>query len=51
MGEVEETIKGYYDQYLNGIFAKIKPWAYKFEDVSIWRFENAFQIFKFSDCL
>jgi hypothetical protein len=25
MGEVEETIKGYYDQYLNGIFAKIKP--------------------------
>ncbi len=25
MGEVEETIKGYYDQYLTGIFAKIKP--------------------------
>jgi len=25
MGEVEETIKGYYDQYLNGIFSKIKP--------------------------
>ncbi|NJK94684.1 MAG: hypothetical protein HC905_06975 [Bacteroidales bacterium] len=25
LGEVEETIKGYYDQYLNGIFAKIKP--------------------------
>jgi pyrroline-5-carboxylate reductase len=23
--EVEETIKGYYDQYLNGIFNKIKP--------------------------
>lgn len=25
MGEVEETIKGYYDQYLNGIYNKIKP--------------------------
>jgi pyrroline-5-carboxylate reductase len=25
MGEVEETIKGYYDQYLTGIYAKIKP--------------------------
>ena len=25
MGEVEETIKGYYDQYLTGIFNKIKP--------------------------
>ncbi|HET9571291.1 MAG TPA: NAD(P)-binding domain-containing protein [Bacteroidales bacterium] len=25
MGEVEETIKGFYDQYLMGIFAKIKP--------------------------
>lgn len=25
MGEVEETIKAYYDQYLNGIFNKIKP--------------------------
>lgn len=25
MAEVEETIKGYYDQYLNGIFNKIKP--------------------------
>jgi len=25
MAEVEETIKGYYDQYLTGIYAKIKP--------------------------
>lgn len=25
MNEVEETIKGYYDQYLNGIYNKIKP--------------------------
>lgn len=25
MGEVEDTIKGYYDHYLNGIFARIKP--------------------------
>lgn len=25
MAEVEETIKGYYDQYLNGIYNKIKP--------------------------
>jgi pyrroline-5-carboxylate reductase len=25
MGEVEETIKGFYDQYLNGIYNKIKP--------------------------
>lgn len=25
LGEVEETIKGYYDQYLKGLFAKIKP--------------------------
>jgi len=25
MGEVEETIKGFYDQYLTGIFNKIKP--------------------------
>jgi pyrroline-5-carboxylate reductase len=25
LAEVEETIKGYYDQYLNGIFNKIKP--------------------------
>jgi pyrroline-5-carboxylate reductase len=25
MGEVEETIKGYYDQYLTGIYTKIKP--------------------------
>jgi pyrroline-5-carboxylate reductase len=25
MAEVEETIKGYYDQYLTGIFNKIKP--------------------------
>jgi pyrroline-5-carboxylate reductase len=25
MSEVEETIKGYYDQYLNGIYNKIKP--------------------------
>ena len=25
MAEVEETIKGYYDQYLTSIFAKIKP--------------------------
>ena len=25
MAEVEETIKAYYDQYLNGIFNKIKP--------------------------
>jgi len=25
LGEVEETIKAYYDQYLNGIFNKIKP--------------------------
>jgi len=25
MGEVEEIIKGYYDQYLNGIYNKIKP--------------------------
>jgi len=27
LGEVEETIKGYYDQYLNGIYNKIKPVA------------------------
>lgn len=25
LGEVEETIKGYYDQYLPGLFNKIKP--------------------------
>jgi len=25
LGEVEETIKAYYDQYLNGLFNKIKP--------------------------
>lgn len=25
MGEAEETIKAYYDQYLNGIYNKIKP--------------------------
>jgi pyrroline-5-carboxylate reductase len=25
MGEVEETIKGFYEQYLNGIYNKIKP--------------------------
>lgn len=25
LGEVEEVIKGYYDQYLNAIFTKIKP--------------------------
>lgn len=25
LNEVEETIKGYYDQYLNGIYNKIKP--------------------------
>jgi pyrroline-5-carboxylate reductase len=25
LGEVEETIKGYYDQYLTGIFNKIRP--------------------------
>jgi pyrroline-5-carboxylate reductase len=25
MAEVEETIKGYFDQYLTGIYAKIKP--------------------------
>lgn len=25
LAEVEETIKGYYDQYLNGIYNKIKP--------------------------
>jgi len=25
IGEVEETIKGYYDQYLTGIYNKIKP--------------------------
>lgn len=25
LGEVEETIKGFYDQYLTGIFNKIKP--------------------------
>lgn len=25
LGEVEETIKGYYDQYLNAIYGKIKP--------------------------
>jgi hypothetical protein len=25
MAEVEEIIKGYYDQYLNGIYNKIKP--------------------------
>ncbi len=25
MAEVEETIKGFYDQYLNGIYNKIKP--------------------------
>lgn len=25
MSEVEETIKGYYDQYLTGIYTKIKP--------------------------
>lgn len=25
MAEVEETIKGFYDQYLTGIYAKIKP--------------------------
>jgi hypothetical protein len=25
MSEVEETIKGYYDQYLTGIYNKIKP--------------------------
>lgn len=25
LGEVEETIKGYYDQYLTGLFNKIKP--------------------------
>ena len=27
LGEVEETIKGYYDQYLNAIYNKIKPVA------------------------
>jgi pyrroline-5-carboxylate reductase len=25
LGEVEETIKGYYDQYLKTLFGKIKP--------------------------
>jgi len=25
LGEMEETIKGYYDQYLPGLFSKIKP--------------------------
>ena len=25
LGEVEETIKGYYDQYLTGLYNKIKP--------------------------
>ena len=27
LGEVEETIKGYYDQYLTGLYNKIKPVA------------------------